>query len=257
MAIRDSIAKTIRRLNLHGIVMALPVFGKALYEALSLELERVEDYRGKVLKSIVPNDNMDPDSIDDYENKLGIADIEIATDDERIARIIERAQMDGNGGPDWLQEQIQKAGFELYVILNTRDQSLVSQFGDFQFSDVQFGGLITYTDPRTIDGELVASSPNGDIGGQYDSFGDFQFGPSIQFGTLSENTAYPRPKPFEVGSNPNTWGYAFTLSPFPGSVATDTADFLDVTEREWDYLRKTVLQLKHLRNWAIVQVNIT
>lgn len=256
MAIRDSIARTIRRLNLHAVVMSLPVFGKALYEALSLELERVDDYRQKVYKSAVPNALMDPDSIDDYEDKYGILDITTATDSERIDRIIERAQMDGNGGPDWLQEQIQKAGFELYVIMNEKNQSLVSQFGDFQFSDVQFGGLITYTDPRTVDGELVASSPNGDIGGQFLAFGDYQFGSSIQFGTLEGNTAYPRPKPFVIGSNPNTWGYVFFLSPFPTTVATDPADFLDVSELEWDYLRKTVLQLKHLRNWAIVQVNI-
>lgn len=256
MSVSSSIARTIRRLNLHGVVMALPIFGKALYDALSLEFERVDEYRQKVLDSTTPNLLMDSDTIDDYEDKYGIQSIMTATTEERIDRIIERAQMDGNGGPDWLQDQIQKAGFELYVIQNERNVSSVFQFGDFQFNDVQFGGAITYTDPRTIDGELVASSPNGNLGGQFDQFGDFQFGSDVQFGTLAENTAYPRPKGFTIGSDPDTWGYVFTLSPFPSGIATDTDDFLDVTEAEWDYLEKTVLQLKHLRNWAIVQVNI-
>lgn len=256
MSVSTSIARTIRRLNLHGIVMTMPIFGQAIYEAISLELERVDDFRQKVVNSTSPNVLMDTDTIEDYEDKYGIQSIVTASNSERIDRIIERAQMDGNGGPDWLQDQIQKAGFELYVILNERNVSSVFQFGDFQFNDVQFGGAITYTDPRTIDGELVASSPNGNIGGQSDQFGDFQFGLDAQFGKLADNTAYPRPKGFAIGSNPNTWGYVFTLSPFPDGIATDTDDFLDVTESEWDYLEKTVLQLKHLRNWAIVQVNI-
>lgn len=256
MAFRDSVARTIRRLNLHGLVMALPVFGKALYEALSIEFERVDDFRIQVRDSSVPNVLMDTDSLDDYEEKYGVTSIFASTDDERIQRIIERAQMDGSCGPDWLQDQIQKAGFPLYVILNTRNDSQVFEFGDFQFGDVQFGGAITYTDPRTIDGEIVASSPNGDIGGQFFSFGDYQFSADIQFGTLEKNTAYPRPLPFVISVDPNDWGYVFFLSPFPDSVATDTADFIDITELEWNYLRKTILQLKPLRNWAIVQVNI-
>jgi hypothetical protein len=201
---------------------------------------------------------MDSDSIDDYEDKYGITDIFTATEDERIARIIERAKMDGACGPDWLQAQIQAAGFPLYVILNTRINSQVFQFGDFQFGDVQFGGAITYLDPRTVDGEIVASSPNGNIGGLFFQFGtEYQFSPSIQFGTLAENTAYPRPQPFEISINPDDWGYVFFLSPFSDAIATDTADFLDVSEIEWEYLRKTILQLKPLRNWAIAQVNIT
>jgi len=255
VSIKTSISRTIKRLNLHSVVMNLPIFGKALYDALSKEFSRVNDFKNIVKSSTVPNENMDISTIDDNELKYGIDEIISATDTERIARIIERAQRNGNGGPDWIQDQIQKAGFDLYVILNEKNISSVFQFGDFQFNDIQFGGAITYTDPDSIPGELVASSPNGDIGGQFLQFGDFQFGSSIQFGTLAEGFAYPQPKPFKITTNPNRWGYFFFLSPFYDHVALES-ELLEVSEIEWKYLKKTVIQLKHLRNWAIVQVKI-
>lgn len=254
MSIKTSIARTIRRLNLHGFIMALPVFGQALYEALSCELDRVNDYRNIVKTSAVPNDNMDADTIEDYEKKYGIENIYTSTDDEKIARIIESAQRDGNGGPDWIQEQLQQAGFPLYVIINEKDVSVVPQFGNHQFGNIQFGGTITYTDPRGVDGELVASSPNGNIGPQYINFGTFQFG-NQQFGVLQPNTANPRPKPFTITSEANKWGYFFFLSPFPDKLAGPT-ELLQISDLEWRYLEKLVMQLKHLRNWAIVQIEI-
>lgn len=257
MAIKESISRTIKRLNLRSTVMKLPIFGQAIYDGLSEEFDRVNDFRTLVKVSTVANENMDPDTIEDYEHKFGIeADITAASD-ERIDRIIEAAQRDGNGGPDWLQEQIQKAGFDLYVILNENNVSQVFQFGDFQFGSIQFGGAITYLDPRTVDGELVTSSPNGNIGPQFEQFGpSFQFGPTQQFGNLVEGFANPRPRPFVMTSNPDLWGYFFFLSPFSDRLAGPT-ELLSITEQEWTYLNKLIMQLKHLRNWAIVQVEVS
>ena len=255
MSIQESISRTIRRLNLQSIIMKLPIFGQALYEGLSEEFDRVNDFRTIVNVSTVANENMDPDTIEDYEQKYGIDPDITATDTERIDRIIEAAQRDGNGGPDWLQEQIQKAGFELYVILNEQNVSQVFQFGDFQFGAIQFGGAITYLDPRTVDGELITSSPNGNIGPQFEQFGDFQFGPTQQFGNLVEGFANPRPRTFVITSNPNLWGYFFFLSPFADRLA-GPSELLSITEQEWDYLNKLIMQLKHLRNWAIAQVEV-
>ena len=254
MSIKTAIARTLRRLNLQGVVMSLPVFGKAVYDALSCEFDRVNEYRTIVTKSAVPNENMSPDTIDDYESKYGIEQDATATNTERIDRIIERAQRDGNGGPDWLQDQIQKAGFPLYVILNTKTVSLVPQFGNFQFNQIEFGGSINYTDPRTIDGELIASSPNGNIGPLFENFGIYQFG-NAQFGALVANTANPRPRIFVVNSDPDTWGYLFFLSPVADGTVS-SGGLLQVTQQQFNFLKKTIIQLKHVRNWAIAQVEI-
>ena len=108
MSIAVSIARTIRRLNLHGFVMKLPIFGQALYDGLSLEFDRVNDFRTLVTTSAVPNKNMDVSTIQDYEAKYGIVEDVTINDESRIDKIIERAQRDGNGGPDWIQDQIQQ-----------------------------------------------------------------------------------------------------------------------------------------------------
>ena len=254
MSIKAAIARTLRRLNLQGVVMSLPIFGKAVYDALSCEFDRVNEFRTIVTKSTVANTNMSPDTIEDYEKKYGIDEDITATNQERIARIIERAQRDGNGGPDWLQDQIQKAGFDLYVILNEIVPETVPQFGTIQFGTDQFGGTSSYTNPASVDGELIVSSPNGNIGPLYENFGNFQFG-NTQFGVLIENTANPRPKPFTITTNPNKWGYFFFLSPDPLGIV-GPGSLLQITQEEFNFLQKQVIQLKHTRNWAIAQVEV-
>ncbi len=254
MSIKTSIARTIKRLNLQSFIMKLPVFGQALYDGLAEEFDRVNDFRTLVKTSVVPNENMDPSTIQDNEGKYGIDEDITATDEERINRIIERAQRDGSGGPDWLQEQVRQAGFDLYVILNIKSVFTGFQFGNFQFGQIQFGASLTYTDPRTIDGKLIASSPNGNIGGQFQNFGNFQFG-TTQFGVLIDGFAFPRPKPFTISSDPNRWGYFFFLSPDPNGIV-GAGSLLSITQEQFDFLKKLVIQLKHTRNWCIAQVQV-
>ena len=216
MSLGTAISNTIRRLNLQSFIMRLPVFGQALYDGISEEFNRVNDFRTIVTKSVVPNENMSTDTIKDNEGKYGIDEDDTATDDEKIDRIIERAQRDGNGGPDWLQDQIRKAGYDLYVILND----------------------LPYTDPQTISGQLIVSSPNGNDGG-----------------TPAPGFAYPDPKLFSITSDSNRWGYFFFLSPFSDRVALESEQDI-ITAENFVFLQKTVIQLKHVRNWCIAQVSI-
>lgn len=234
--------------------MSLPIFGKALYDGLSCEFDRVNDFRGIVKSSTVPNENMDHSTIEDNQIKYGVDDIISLTSEQKIERIIEAATRDGNGGPDWLEEQIQKAGFPLYVHLNIIVNATVPQFGTFQFGNDQFGGTSSYTNPADVPGETVASSPNGNIGPLFKNFGNFQFG-NFQFGQQLENTANPRPKSFTITTDPNRWGYFFFLSPFEDRLALSN-ELLGLTQENFDYLKKLVIKLKHLRNWAIVQAEV-
>lgn len=254
MSLAKAISNTIRRLNLQSFIMRLPIFGQALYDGIAEEFNRVNDFRDIVTISVVPNTNMSSDTIEDNEQARGISADITKTSAERIDRIIEAAQRDGNGGPDWLQDQIQQAGYPLYVILNIKSVFTGFQFGNFQFGQIQFGSSLTYTDPRTVDGELIASSPNGNIGGQFENFGNFQFS-TTQFGVLIVGFAYPRPRPFIITSDPNRWGYFFFLSPDPAGIV-GSIDFLELTAKEFTDLTKLIIQLKHVRNWAIAQVEV-
>lgn len=253
--VRDTVSRLIRRLNLKGFVMKLPVFGQALYDALSLEFERVDQYRNRVKSTTVPNEFMDEDSIPDHENKYGIIERIDLTNDERIDRIIERAARNGSGGPDWLQDQIQKAGFPLYVHLNTQSVFTGAQYSTFQYGQRQYGISRTYIDPSGILGELIVASPNGNIGGQFESYGTYQYG-TTQFGRLEPGFAFPRPRLYSITTNPDYWGYFFFLSPFEDRLADTSGELLELSQLDYDYLFKTVIQIKHARNWCIAQVKI-
>ena len=217
MSLVTAISTTIRRLNLQSFIMRLPVFGQALYNGISEEFNRVNDFRDIVTKSVVPNTNMSTDTIEDNEQARGIDTDTAKTDSERIDRIISVSQRDGNGGPDWIQDQIRKAGYDLYVILNIGPP----------------------VDPETVPGQLIASSPNGNIGGI----------PALGF-------AYPEPQPFSITVDSNRWGYFFFLSPFSDRVALD-AERDSILYEDFLFLKKMVIQLKHVRNWAIAQLIIT
>jgi hypothetical protein len=121
----------------------IPLF----FEGVAIELERVNDFKKKVLKSVVPNSNMDTDSLDDYIKKYGLEYLDYLpitiTDEQKINFCIEAAALSGHSGPEWLQDQLQKAGFDFYVFKN--DPS---------------------TDPSTIAGELVVGTHP--TGGLYD-----------------------------------------------------------------------------------------
>jgi len=250
--VKSAIARALRRLNLQSVVMKLPIFGQAIYDGLSLEFERLDNFKNIVKNSVVPNENMDISTLDDYEKKYNIRPDLLLSDKNRIDKIIERASRNGNGGAEWLQQQIQKAGFDLYVIENMKNYATGAQYGTFQFGTEQFGGLITYTDPRSVSGQIVASSPCCGAGGYYVSYGDYQFGDN-QFGTLLPNTTYPVPRAFTIPATPDTWGYVFFISPFPDRLATEI-ELYQLSKTELSALKKLVIELKHARNWAILQV---
>jgi uncharacterized protein YmfQ (DUF2313 family) len=252
VALLQTISRTLKRLYIKGIPFGLPAFGKALFDGLSAEFSRVDDLKNKVKNSVVPNDNMSADTIDDYEKRYGVNGIWMLSNQERIQKIIAKASENGSGGPDWLEDLIQASGFDLYVIVNQPDsESTFPQYGDFQYGDVQYGGLVSYTDPRNIDGELIASSPVSNLGGLYLEYGDFQYG-DVQYGTIQEGTSYPRPKPFIIPSDPDRWGYVFFVSPFEDRLA-GPSELAQIQQEEYDFLVNLILESKFTRNWCILQ----
>jgi len=400
-----------------------------LYAGLSVEFDRVNEYRKKVLAAAVPNDNLPAEALDDLEGKYGIDNYLGFSTQERINRIIERATGDGKGGPDYLQEQVQQAGFPLYVRANGNTPTMQLQYGgDLEFMDrgdcesvtppmvtgetvpalsgatfardvaqahggassykftktvaagtegyvaltdgaastvdmhgfvagqnvtfsvwvyipsasgilgsevilrifdyegawtwtsqaaqnlydqwqlvtvvrtigaaatgliiriytaatpdlneyfnvddislkiwgasapqystiIQHGQSLSRINPAEVPGELICSSPYANAGRQYlHQWGNFQYSPTILYGTPDPAYSYPRPKPFTITGVPAYWGRFFFLSPFADRLAANTGELLELTADEFRYFRKLVIQTKYLRDRCIAQVKVT
>lgn len=255
MAISDTIARTLIRLGAVAEMLSGESF-RSLYRGLSKEFSRVSDLKDIVLCASVPNINLCTESLDDLENKYGLASGVDYTDQERINRIIERASLDGAGGKDWLEAQIQAAGFPLYVIENLSQIPIETQFGSVQFDETtQFGTMPKRTDPNTVDGILITSSANRRGGAKLSvlsQFGSAQFGSSY-FGTIDPDYTYPQPAERTLPTDTTKWSRIFFLSPFPDRLAAPS-EMLFLSSEKINYLIKLVTQIKYLRNWCIAQV---
>ena len=231
----------------------------AVADGLSAEFARVLEWRDKVYCTALPSENLCMEAIDDLERKYGISNYADATDEERKARILERASFYTSGGPDWLEAQIQAAGFPLYVVENTPRTTIVdTQFGDQQFDETtQFGIMPSRIDPASVAGVLITSSANKPGGFRAASNAQFgaamQFGASSQFGSPAPGYAYPSPASRVLPADPVLWGRVFFLSPVQGRLAT-ADEMLYLSEDQIAYLTKLVIQLKFLRNWCVAQV---
>lgn len=253
------IEKTIKNL-LSFIYNLVPVkFLDKLISGLSQEFYRLLDYRDILLKSIVPNINMSIGSIPDFNKKYGIPNTLIGTDEEKINRIIEKVDITGFPGPAWFQDQIQKAGFPLYVHENTPTVAQELQFNDFQFSTFeQWGATSIFTNPLETPGVLIVGQPWGNSGPypviQYGSAG-LQFGQkNLQVGGKDLAKKSPIPKNYEIQPDSATWGFYFWLSPFSDRLAVDDNELLLLTEDQFEYLKTIVISNKLVRNWCIAQV---
>lgn len=256
MPIADSIATTARRIGSVGKILLGPGVRK-LYEGIAVEFGRVSEYKDIVKCATVPNQNLCPESLDDLESKYGISAYGESTEQERIDRIVERATMFGSGGADWLEAQIQAAGFPLYVVENVATPGIETQMGEDTQMDIttQMGTLPSRIDPSTVPGILITSSPNRPGGGVIDAASQLgaQMGPQMQMGALSEDYSYPQPATRGIPTNATLWGGVFFLSPIEGRVATED-EMLYISDERARYLIKLVMQIKYLGRWCIAQV---
>ena len=227
-----------------------------LADGLAAEPARIAEMRDKALCAAVPSANLCTDAIYDLEEKYGIRHDDVRTDAERVAAIVQRASRDGAGGPEWLELQLQAAGFPLYVVENTAKTAETTEFGDVQFdATTQFASMPKRIDPSTVPGTVIVSAPNmrgGRIVASSSQFGSGQFGSSY-FGTPSATKSYPQPAGFNLPSDPTKWNRVFFLSPIEGRLATYD-ELLILSEDQLRELKRLVMQIKFLRNWCVAQV---
>ncbi len=257
-----AIARTLKRLLAGGRVTDGPVWLAKLYAGLAPEFNRLSEYKGKVMAAAVPNENLPAEALDDLEAKYGIEHYLGLSEQERINRILERASGTGCGGPDWLQEQLQQAGFPLYVIANGKQSTAAVQYGDFQYSRaVQYGQSVSRTNPASVPGELIVSSPPIKGGWPYlTQYGAArQYSPVMQQYSKVTDPAYtvPQPARFLIPYEAKYWVRFFFLSPFADRLAASEEELLSLTAEQFRYLKRLVIQIKYLRDWCIAQVKIT
>ena len=257
MGIEASIERTIARLN-NVSIFTFGDWARRLYAGLSKEFGRVSEYKDKVLCATVPSTNLCTEALDDLEKKYGISYLGDVTDADRVNRIVERASFFGSLGSEWLQLQIQAAGFPLYVIENTPQVQDRTQYGDDtqHNTSTQYAMMPKRIDPTTVGGILITSSPNKR--GARRVVAASQYGTQTQYSdgfysTPDTDYSYPQPAIRQLPTNPTKWNRVFFLSPFPDRLATDD-ELLLMGNEQIRYLEKLVIQIKALRNWCIAQV---
>ena len=254
--ISTAIEKTLQRIGTVAKVSGQNV--RAVWAGLSKEFARFVEYRDIVKSASVPSEFLCIEALDDLEDKYGLPQAEEMTDEERIARVVERASIRGSGGIDWLEAQIQAAGFPLYVIENSPMPAEDTQFGeDIQFSPTtQFGVMPKRIDPLTVSGILITSSAYAAGSGRMATESQFgigmQFGTSF-FGTRDHNYIYPQPRERQIPQDTQKWSRFFFLSPFPDRLAS-IDELLLLSIEKIRYLEKLVQTIKYLHLWCIAQV---
>lgn len=254
-AIKSTLIRLFAKIYIFNPVVWFPL----LMEGIAIEIDRVREYKNIVLSSVVANENMSEYSIEDYNIKYGISNSIPGTNAEKIARIVEKATLNGYPGAEWLQEQIQKAGFLLYVIENEPQTKNIRQYGLYQYRNtVQYGLTSRFDDPSDILGSLiVGSTPRGAGRVFLYRYGVCQYSPDAQYGTNDPNALNPQPVPYVRTLVEKYWGYYFTLSPFSDRVAASESEFLELSQDEYNYLVLIIKQLKMQRNWCILQAKVS
>ena len=254
----NAIKRTLIRLSGKIYVFNPIVWFPLLMEGIAVEFNRIREYKNIVWSSIVPNENMSPYSIEDYNTKYGIPNTLTGSNSEKIARILEKATLNGYPGPEFLQEQLQKAGYMLYVIENEPQDQNVVQYGTVQYSTSQQYGLTSrFIDPDNIPGNLIVGSTPYGVGRIFlYQYGSRQYTVDITYGTFDQNALNPQPFIYERTDDPKYWGFYFTLSPFSDRVAVDEPEFLSLSQAEYNYLVLLIKQLKLQRNWCILQAKV-
>ena len=260
MAIADNIARTLTRIGSIANFLS-GSWVRKVWAGLAEEFGRVAEYKDLVACATVPSDQLCVEALDDLERKYGIDSFGDFTDAERIQRIEERATCRGAGGWEWLQQQVQAAGFPLYVIENVKNTSEETQMGeDTQMkTTTQMSMLPSRIDPSTVPGILIVSSPNGHGGrvvAEESMMGTAQMGEDTKMGTPNEDYSYPQPLEFSSTIDATAWGKVFFLSPIEGRVATES-ELLYISDEKMQYLKKLIIEIKFLRNWCIAQVAIS
>lgn len=248
---------TIQKLLPKGRAFRLP-FENDLYkfhQAQAKEPERICDFYIDVRDSGIPP-NVPSDALDDWETFLGLLTNTNLTDAERNERALGKLTAVGGQGPDYIQDQLQAAGFPVFVYENnpiSGARTYITLSGDtgIESNDFLSGDFTDRLNPETVPGDLLANPPiwkteKDYIGCQSNDTnvesGDFLSGEFTE--TLLIEFEY------QISAISATFIFYWFIAGSGGIF--DTVDL--PADRQTDF-ESLVFQLKPAHTWVIANVN--
>ena len=252
MGVLDKIIKLTKQLYPTGRAFNYPDEGVTykLHKSLAQSEKRAVDDLNSILFQILPdNANFTADDATRWEQRLGMINGSLLSLADRKAAILRKINHPGDiparQSHDYLQDQLQAAGFDVYVHENTNNQTIedvlslngnVQQFGQAQFGDFQFGNVSSYYS------NLFDSIQFGDS-----SFVTFQWGnPSYYNNKVVNHIPQSLDIYFNIGSN-------LTSTFFIGGAVL--GDFVNVDVARRDEFRQLILKIKPVQTVGYLLVN--
>ena len=249
---------TIQKLLPKGRAFRLP-FENDLYkfhQAQAKEPERICDFYIDVRKSGIPP-NVPVDALDDWDTFLGLPANSNLTDSERNERALGKLTAVGGQGPDYIQDQLQAAGFPVFVYENdpaAGAREYITLLGDtgIEMNDFQLGDFTDRINPASLTGFLLANPPiyfneidylKSMLNDTNIEMDDFQLG--------DFTTSLIKEFEYVIPTNSATFIFFWFLAG-PGGIY----DFVDIpADRQTDF-ESLVYQLKPAHTWVIAQINL-
>ena len=248
---------TIQKLLPKGRAFRLP-FENDLYkfhQAQAKEPERICDFYVDVRDSGLPP-NIPSDALDDWETFLGLLANSNLTDAERNERALGKLTAVGGQGPDYIQDQLQAAGFPVFVYENNptagaRTYITLSNDTGIESNDFLSGDFTDRLNPNAVPGDLLANPPiwenekdyigcqSNDINIESNDFlsGEFTETLLIEF-------------EYQISADSATFIFYWFIAG-PGGIF-DTIDLPADRQNDFESL---VYQLKPAHTWVIANVN--
>lgn len=133
------------------------------HQAQAKEPERICEFYVDVRDSGIPP-NIPSDALDDWETFLGLLTNSNLTDAERNERALGKLTAVGGQGPDYIQDQLQAAGFPVFVyennpIAGARTYITLSNDTGIESNDFLSGDFTDRLNPVTVPRDLLANPP--------------------------------------------------------------------------------------------------
>lgn len=220
-----------------------------LHDALAVSENNMLENALSIFDVILPdNDNFTEDDAERWEQRLGlITNSAVSLADRKLA-IIRKMNHPGTilarQSWDYLQDQLQLAGFDVYVHENIPEQSPLSilqpligvgQLGDGQLGDFQLGDVYTYYS------QFYTCAQLGNF-----QLGDFQLSECIWNQKVVNDINEAIDATFNIGNNYRSVFYI---------CGATLGEFANVDENRKDEFRQLILKLKPVQTVAFLFIN--
>lgn len=220
-----------------------------LHEAFAESESAMYDDALSILDQILPdNDNFTEDDASDWERRLGIITSVGATLTDRKLAIIRKMNHPGTiparQSHDYLEQQLQNAGFDVYVHENIPEQSIyqvlsstdqIIQLGDAQMGDAQLANPFTFYD------HLYECIQLGDV-----QMGDAQLNQCFYNQKVVNHIDYQKDIFFNIGDN-----YRSTFFIGGGYLG----EFADVESSRREEFRQLILRIKPVQTVGFLLID--